>query len=256
MIVFNTDLDNTIIYSYKHDIGLNKRNVEIYNNREVSFITDKTYGLLQKVKNEMMIVPTTTRTIEQYQRINLGIGKIKYALVCNGGILLVDGERDETWYDESVRLVETSLPEMIRGQLLLEKEKRRIFDIRFIEHLFIFTKCIEPERVVNKLKSKLNMDLVDVMNNGVKVYIVPRNLDKGMAIQRFRKRLMPEYVIAAGDSSFDIPMLNSADIGLAPSGFKEKFSISSDIYEMNPDCIFSEALLGECLRCGDKGISR
>lgn len=35
-----------------------------------------------------MILPTTTRSIEQYKRINLGVGMDRYALVCNGGILL------------------------------------------------------------------------------------------------------------------------------------------------------------------------
>ena len=79
MIVFHTDLDNTIIYSYKHDIGMRKRNVEFYQGREISYITEETYRLLQQVKNEMLIVPTTTRTLEQYQRIDLGIGQFPYA---------------------------------------------------------------------------------------------------------------------------------------------------------------------------------
>jgi len=43
MVVFNTDLDNTMIFSYKHDIGPEKRNVEIYEGREISFITQRQY---------------------------------------------------------------------------------------------------------------------------------------------------------------------------------------------------------------------
>ena len=50
MKILCTDLDNTLIYSYKHDIGIQKRNVEIYQGREISYITDKTYDLLKKVK--------------------------------------------------------------------------------------------------------------------------------------------------------------------------------------------------------------
>ena len=46
MIIFNTDLENTIIFSYKHDIGENKICAEIYRDREVSFITPKTAELL------------------------------------------------------------------------------------------------------------------------------------------------------------------------------------------------------------------
>lgn len=41
MNIFCTDLDNTIIYSYKHNIGNDKINVEIYEDREISYITKK-----------------------------------------------------------------------------------------------------------------------------------------------------------------------------------------------------------------------
>ena len=81
------DLDNTIIYSYKHDIGNEKINVEIYQGREISFITKKTQELLLMAKEKYMLIPTSTRTVGQYERIDLGIGAFPYALVCNGGIL-------------------------------------------------------------------------------------------------------------------------------------------------------------------------
>lgn len=64
------DMDNTIIYSYKHDIGEKKLNVELYNGREISFISERTYSLLKEVNDKMLIVPTSTRTEEQYRRIN------------------------------------------------------------------------------------------------------------------------------------------------------------------------------------------
>ena len=60
-----TDLDNTLIYSYKHELGNEKRNVELYQGREISFITEKTYELLKKVNQQYQIVPVTTRTVEQ-----------------------------------------------------------------------------------------------------------------------------------------------------------------------------------------------
>ena len=94
MIRFHTDLDNTILYSYKHDIGSYKSCVEIYQGRQVSYITDKTSTLLQQLKEKISIVPTTTRTIEQYNRIDLSVFSPHYALVCNGGVLLTDGRED------------------------------------------------------------------------------------------------------------------------------------------------------------------
>ncbi len=96
MVLFHTDLDNTMIYSYKHEIGADKRCAEVYHGREISYITKETYRLLQQIKakeEQLVMVPTTTRTTEQYQRIHLGIGDLPYALVCNGGVLLAGGRR-------------------------------------------------------------------------------------------------------------------------------------------------------------------
>ena len=124
-MVFCTDLDNTLIYSYKHDIGENKRCVEIYQDREISFITQETYRLLCEVKKQAMIVPVTTRTVEQYDRIDFGVGTFSYALTCNGGVLLIDGHEDESWYQESLKMISDSRQELLRAVELLEQEKRR-----------------------------------------------------------------------------------------------------------------------------------
>ena len=45
---------------------------------------------------------------------------------------------------------------------LLEREPRRKFELRYIEKLFIFTKCNDPETVVNDLKTSLDTKYVDV----------------------------------------------------------------------------------------------
>ena len=236
MIAFHTDLDNTLIYSYKHDIGPQKRNVELYQGREISYITEETYHLLQLVKNEMLIVPTTTRTLEQYQRIDLGIGPFPYALVCNGGVLLVNGVPDEAWYQDSLHLVSDSREEMNLAMELLEREPRRKFELRYIEKLFIFT-------------------------NGEKVYVVPQTLNKGTAVDRLREKLKPEFVIAAGDSTFDIPMLSTADRGLVPSGFTQKYEIPKTsgarkkIDEMTSKKIFSDGLLEKVLKIKTESVA-
>ncbi len=250
MKILCTDLDNTIIYSYKHDIGNEKMNVELYKEREISFITKQTFELLKKVKEEFLIIPTSTRTIEQYERINLKIGTFKYALVCNGSVLLVDGKKDKDWYEESLRLAKPSNLEVKKALEYLENDKRRIFELRYIEDLFVFTKCDEAETVVNELREYLDKNLVNVFNNKEKVYVLPTSLSKGKAIERLRKYLKVEFIIAAGDSEFDISMVEAADVGLVPYGFKSEFNIKSDIYEMGKEGLFSEQLLSKCLQYG------
>ena len=251
MDIFCTDLDNTIIYSYKHEIGNEKINVEIYQGREISFITKKTQKLLLRAKERYMLIPTSTRTIEQYQRIDLGIGAFPYALVCNGGILLVNGERDQAWYETSLDLIRESSPELEKAMCILEHDKRRKFELRFIERLFVFTKCNDPEEVVQYLRSQLNVGIVDAFHNGEKVYVVPKKLSKGMAVRRLREKLKPESILAAGDSEFDISMVKEADHGFVPYGFTEVYHLSNDrnkIMEMESERLFSEALLEQALK--------
>jgi len=250
MKILCTDLDNTIIYSYKHDIGNEKMNVELYKEREISFISNHTFELLKKVKEEFLVIPTSTRTIEQYERINLKIGTFKYALVCNGSVLLVDGKKDKDWYEESLRLAKPSNLEVKKALEYLENDKRRTFELRHIEDLFVFTKCDEAETVVNELRKYLDKNLVNVFNNKEKVYVLPTSLSKGKAIERLRKYLKAEFIIAAGDSEFDISMVEAADVGLVPYGFKSEFNIKSDICEMGKEGLFSEQLLRKCLQYG------
>lgn len=250
MIVLHTDLDNTLIYSYRHDIGEEKRCVEIYQGREISFVTQETYQLLHRLseqKSQILIVPTTTRTIEQYQRIDLGIGGFRYALVCNGGVLLTDDNtsvsEDEDWYRDSLEMIWDSVGELHRALEILDRDKRRIFELRFIRDLFVFTKCGEPEAVVEDLKMVLNAQVVDVFNNGAKVYVVPKALNKGRAVERFRAHIGAEYVIAAGDSDFDIPMLEAADRGLAAPELAQRYPFSSKVQCPSTEKLFAEAVL-------------
>ena len=243
MIVFNTDLDNTIIFSYKRDIGVNKRCVEIYEGREISFITENTYGLLKQVKEKVLFVPTTTRTMEQYKRIDLGIGVAKYALVCNGGVLLIDGVEDEEWYQESLCLVKDCQEELKKAEEILRIDDNRTFEVRNIRDLFIFTKSDEPEESVEELKTRLDNSLVDIFSNGVKVYVVPKRLSKGIAIRRLREKVRANYVLAAGDSEFDLSMIGEADLFIAPKELEGVSKRQGNSLIVDGKRVFSEDLL-------------
>lgn len=245
MYIFNSDLDNTLIYSYKHNIGEDKVNVEIYDGRQISFMTRKSYNMLKDVNERMIFVPTTTRTVEQYKRINLGISDIKYALTCNGGILLKHGVPDSDWYKESRKLVCGCDEIIAAGIELLEKDINVNFEIRNIERLFVFTKSSEPEQTAAELRKHLNTDMVSIHTNGAKVYIVPQKLNKGSGIKRLKKALSVDKTVAAGDSEFDIPMLKAADISFAPYELKSKVPQKTTC--LSGKGIFSDELLSRCL---------
>lgn len=251
--VFHTDLDNTLIYSYKHDIGEDKQCVEVYQGREISFMTRYSYEALQYLNQKMLIVPTTTRTIEQYERIQLGISA-EYALTCNGGILLKRGKRVEEWYEESLRLTEDCVQECKRAIDMLEQDENRKLDVRWIERLFVFTKSSQPEKTMNTLNKMLDRSKVDVMSTGVKVYVVPKTLSKGNALIRFRDFLAEErqrmhkkssqiQLMAAGDSEFDISMLRTADVALAPQSLTDRYQKEIDFAILQNKEVFSDSLL-------------
>lgn len=63
MTVFHSDLDNTLIYSGRHEIGEEKLPVELYEGREVSFVTRTSLSLLREIRERAVFVPTTTRTL-------------------------------------------------------------------------------------------------------------------------------------------------------------------------------------------------
>ena len=233
MNILFTDLDNTLIYSKKTDIA-EKVPVELYNGEINSFMSKYSYELLHKLNEKILIVPITTRTYIQYSRIELGIIP-KYVLCANGGILLKDGIKSDEWYKESLDIVKPSSDEREKAYAFLQKDKRRKFECRNIDDLFIFTKCDETEDVVRDLKAILDMTKVEALYNKDKLYIMPKNLNKADTIKRFIREYATEKVqiFAAGDTEFDSGMIELADIGFAHKDlniFNDYEGLFSDFY--------------------------
>ncbi len=243
MIVFHADLDNTLIYSYKHDIGRETHCVERYEGRDISFMTAASYRMLQQVAQHCLLVPTTTRTMEQYQRIDLGIPRPAYALVCNGGILLENGVVNEAWYQASLAMIQEAQEALAQAVTILEQDGDVCFAVRNIHDLFIFTKSNAPAATMARLQHALHTQPVDILQNGCKIYVVPKKLQKGIAVQRFRQKLHVEKVIAAGDSVFDISMLQAADIAFAPHTLQASLQQERHIIFAAEQELFSDCLL-------------
>ncbi|MEY8389751.1 HAD hydrolase family protein [Lachnospiraceae bacterium 45-W7] len=251
--VFFTDLDNTIIYSCRHEIGRDKLCVELYQGREVSFVTIKTWEMLRQVKERALLIPVTTRTIEQYDRIQLKVETPEYALVCNGGILLEKGVENPVWYQDSLALTADCREELKAAQLLMERDKNRSFEVRNIRELFLFTKSEKPEKSVEYLEKRLDTEHVCIFQNGAKVYVLPKNLNKGAAVKRFLQKLQREgqetgTVYAAGDSGFDISMLQQAQISFAPAALGNSYKLPEQTLVVEDQEMFSEAVLRRILQ--------
>lgn len=74
-----------------------------------------------------------------------------------------------------------------------------------MDGLFVFTKSSDVMETLAALKKTLDPEKVSVFNNGSKVYVLPRELNKGAAVERIKKRTGSDFVISAGDSESMCP---------------------------------------------------
>lgn len=222
MDLFCSDLDNTLIYSSRRPLDGEKFCVERLDGREISFMTRRALELLKELEKRMLFIPVTTRRVEQYQRLCFPGISPSYVLACNGGVLLEEGKIAMDWYQGSLGMVEDCRGELDKGQRVLTEDENRDFEVWRIQELFLFTKTREPGETVKKLTDCLDLQKIDVLTNQSKVYVLPKVLNKGTALERIKCRLGAERVFAAGDSAFDVPMLEKAD--LAYRGGEEPFA--------------------------------
>ena len=133
-ILFATDLDNTLLFSHRHRQP-GDRCVELLNGAEQGFFTQGTLDLLPQVVQRVHLLPITTRSIAQYQRIRWPEGALpREALTANGAVLLRDGAIDRDWYDQSWELVRAH-----QGALrdLLERISAREDVARIVENMYV-----------------------------------------------------------------------------------------------------------------------
>ena len=234
------DIDNTLIYSHRRAMTVPKRAVELLNGREQSFISQQTYSFLTG-KHGLQIVPVTTRTLIQFQRLenlmrDLGC---EYSLICNGAVLLHNMEIDQSWYEETLALAGSELSEIDRAKKWLidncgEASTYSAFDV------LVYAKSCDPEGLASELRQYIDTSRSDVLFDRSKVYCIPKSLNKGTAVRRFSQRFNVTVSIAAGDSDFDIPMLNQADVAIAPEALFDKLINKNTIAVKEKECFSDE----------------
>lgn len=225
MELFVSDLDNTLIYSYKRELGREKVLVERKEGKELSFMTGLSHRMLAETVKAYCFVPATTRSLEQYRRVSFFPGFVpQYALTANGGVLLKNGELSQEWYRESQELCRESEVSLQEAEALLSRDPAVSFEIRRVDGLFVFTKSDDVGATAARLKEILEPDAVEVLNNGSKVYVIPRRLSKGTALRRLRALTKAERIFAAGDSEFDLSMIREADEAWIPENLLKDWS--------------------------------
>lgn len=183
--IFFSDLDNTLIYSHRHQISEPMVWVEELNGRHQSFMSRRSFDYF-KTQDWLEVIPTTMRTVEQYTRL-LGLGEAlgwHLALVCNGAVLLVDGKEDPAWREESIRFSENDQPayEATLGKAFDAYAKENIVSV---DRIMFYIKGTEADLTYRYLKENSDPGHVFVYKDSRKVYCLPVSLRKGCAVRRF-----------------------------------------------------------------------
>lgn len=224
-IAFVSDLDSTLIFSKRQKIDSDVC-IEYLDGNEQSFMTKNSIEKLSKAMKIAEFIPLTSRSFNQYNRIQFNDNTPKYALIANGAILLVDKKIDEAWLKESKKLMEPWNKEMEE----IYKEIKSMSGVKIcymINDLFPYVSFYD-ETLANKCKEHFNDKVtLDIGVSGRKVYFTPPTVSKGEAVNRLRKAFGIKSIISAGDSDLDISMLEKSDYAIAinddlTKGFNDK----------------------------------
>ncbi|MFI6155889.1 HAD family hydrolase [Kitasatospora sp. NPDC051170] len=227
-VLVASDLDRTLIYSERaleldvpDEAAPRLLCVETYGGRPLSYLTEHAAALLVELAEYACFVPATTRTVEQYRRVNLPGPQPRWAICANGGQLLADGLPDADWRREITgRIAEGAAP---LAEVLAHLEhhadpgwtlKRRIADDSFA--YLVVDRAALPGDWLADLTGWCAERGWRVSLQGRKVYAVPEPLSKSAALAEVVRRSGAGTVLAAGDSLLDADLLLAAHTAWRP----------------------------------------
>ena len=225
--VVATDLDRTLIYSMAAIESTMDGAVpelvcvELLDGKPLSYLTTEAARLLELIKSSAVLVPTTTRTLAQFERVQLPGGTTPYAITSNGGHIVVDGESDTAWrqgVEERVDEVGAGLREIVAGLGVLAAGNwvlnRKTADDLFC-YLVVDLALIPPDFLQHCTSWCADRGWV-VSMQGRKIYALPSGLTKEAALAEVMHRAGAVRLLAAGDGALDSGFLALADAAIRP----------------------------------------
>jgi len=212
------DLDGTVIHSRRallaHGDSIAGLACVETTASSASYLRVRTLDSLRRLVNGRFGVPITIRSVEQYLRLTLfdPAEPPPYALVANGGVLLVDGVPDPDWSAD----VAASY-----GACADRAEVRHVFDrtitcmaapVKSAADLFFY--AVIPRGAAAPVFGEFAAWCAErrwrVVRQGRKVYVLPQHLGKDDSALRLQARLGAGQLVAAGDGALDADLLQHA----------------------------------------------
>ncbi|PAE24531.1 HAD family hydrolase [Bacillus sp. 7894-2] len=225
MRMFASDLDRTLIYSNKAlaDFGQSAESlidVERKDGREIAFMSNQALRLLKEISAQMLFVPVTTRTYEQFKRIFIfeDAFNIPYTVTSNGANIHYHGKPLEEWSSIVQKRLKTEcalLEEVMGRSQSLELNGK----IKMAENLFFY--YILEEKLTAEAKKAI-AGLAEsfgwrISHQGRKLYFMPNPICKGEAVKFIQEREDIKMVFGAGDSMLDHDFLKFCDFAYVPN---------------------------------------
>ena len=218
-----SDLDGTLIYSIRHlgevtDLVL----TETYRGNPQAWMTTSAAAELRELREHAAFIPVTTRVEAQYRRVKLPGGIPEYAILGNGGRILVGGVADQGWADRvndpswgvgTPHIMADTLERTLDGQ-------EWVHEVRSFDNVV----CVaaKPTHQTPSLWAELLSRFAadngyTAYPQGRKTHLIPTHITKEAAATEVSARLGVTRAIASGDHQLDVGLMNWADDAIQPA---------------------------------------
>lgn len=243
-LLFISDLDGTIVYSGNP----NHICVEYRGTDEITYMTATAHHLFTELLNmvHFTFIPCTLRSVEQTSRISfIKERRAEWAICDNGFSVYHNGVLDAQW-DAIMQAKLHQYPNKEIYKILMafvnsHSEQCRIKDNRSAFFTVIFENAEMANSHFSEIKTIVGSTSYNFDLQGRKMYVLPKFLNKALAVEYLLNTLPPAKVITAGDSSVDEQFLQLGDTLIIPK--HSKIRNSSAIITVNEKIMAGEDII-------------
>ncbi|SDH49155.1 hypothetical protein [Microbacterium sp. 77mftsu3.1] len=177
---------------------------------------------LQEIRERAVFVPTTTRSLEQYQRVSLPGGADQVAIIANGARLIIDGVEDSEWAQARLDPSWGASP----AATVIGTFDRVLGEASWYAKSENYDSIISvsanpgqpfPDAALETVTDIATDHGYTVYLRGNKASVFPSHITKEAAAEEIRTRLGLTRTIAAGDFHHDTGIMTWADDAIQPA---------------------------------------
>jgi hydroxymethylpyrimidine pyrophosphatase-like HAD family hydrolase len=222
-MIIATDLDGTII-STKNVNPETDTCVETYKNKPLSYMTPRATRLVKELSKQHIIIPTTTRSARQYNRLRIPWETPEWVIVANGGQILHNGIPDNEWNNHVTELLQQSPSDLLNVQKYavnaFAQHSAFVYNMRVVDPWFFYlvgnVHDVHPEKWT-QIRDHVHLLGWQLSIQRRKAYFVPTCVDKADATRYvLNKYYGTHHYLAAGDSRLDTTLISAATRAIAP----------------------------------------